>query len=114
VLPTHEAKPFASVDILAHRFPPGSIFQIPVDGVLKTALKLHARSPAELTLRFGCINSITPVMARAIGNEGDKRLSWAPNGNDSIENAADPLDDLEIRALGATTEIVSVTGISAT
>src|SRR5262249_54735588 len=111
---SHEAKPLASVNVPAQRFPPGLIFQIPADGVLEAAIKFHARSPAELTACFGCINSVPPVMARAIGNKGYKCFSRPRNRNDRIENAADPLGNLQIRVLGAATEIVFFAGTSAT
>src|SRR5713226_9761472 len=49
-------------------------------------------------------------MAGTIGDEGDERISRSRNRGNAIKDAADQLGDVQVRALGAASEIIAFSG----
>ena len=52
-------------------------------------------------------------MAGAVGDEGDERISRSRNRSNAIQNAADQLGDVQVRALVAASEIIAFSGPAA-
>src|SRR5258708_6176242 len=104
--PRENAKPFAGIDLLAQRPPPGFVLEKPDDGLLDAGLKVLMRPPANLCLDFGGVDGITRVVARAIGDEGDEIGVRVALWCQSIENGTDRPNYVDVLALVAATDIV--------
>src|SRR3569833_4093662 len=101
-----DAEPFAAIDGLAQRPPPGFVGEIPGNGFFQPGVEALLRSPSGFALDQRRIDGAAAVMARAVGNELDEvgmRLARRPQ---PVEDAADAGDDVDVRALPARADIV--------
>src|SRR3546814_8001576 len=88
-------------------FPDTTLFRslvvgIPVDGVGDTLLEAVRRRPTQLRLQLRRVDRVAAVVARAILDVGDLRVPrLAVTARAAlVEQRADGVDDLDVRALG--------------
>src|SRR6516225_3046896 len=63
---------FASIDVVAQRFPPPFVFHVPAHGLLYAGFESFVGMPTKLGFELGGIDGVALVMARTIGHETDQ------------------------------------------
>ena len=100
----------SAVAATAHRFDPFHVVQIPVDGFSQGILEPVPRFPAQLFAYLGCIDRIAPVMPRPIGDKVYQMLAGilARTTESPVHESAEPSDDIDVRPLGITADVVGL------
>jgi len=103
------AEAFAFVAILGDVVGPSPIFQIPVHGLGEAGFEGFERCPAEFGLEFGAVDRVAAVVAGAVGDIGDLGGVGGSIGAGGfrIEEGAEGVHDIEVRALIEAADIVS-------
>src|SRR5690606_40216999 len=68
--------------------------------------------PAELAFDLAGVDGVAAVVAGAVGDEGDELAPARSRGAHLVEQVADGLDDLEVRALVAAADVVGLAGLA--
>src|SRR5207253_1401392 len=77
------------------------VFLVPADGLRQTAGPRLDGPPAELSLDFGGIDRVAPIMARPVFHELDKGPGFS-------QRLQDRLDNLEVWAIVAGPDVVDL------
>src|SRR6516165_1672536 len=85
---------------------PLAVLDVPADRVAQPRLECMARTPAELTPNLRRVDRIAPVMAGAIRHERPECPMTRSSGCELIEDIADEIDDVEIRPLVPSADVV--------
>ena len=81
--------------------PPSLMLEVPLDGLLDAVLELRLRFPAEFRVDFRRVDSVTAVVAFAVGDVLDEVFGLA-------ELLEDGLDDVDVGALIVAADVVDL------
>jgi hypothetical protein len=83
--------------------------EIPRHGLLDARLERLEGAPSEFPLEFRGVDRASAVVTRPVGDEPDQRLARSPRrGLHGVEDIADPMRHVQVRALVAAADIVGL------
>lgn len=90
-----------------HRLHPFAVSEVPVNGAVQSLTEGDGLGPGELAFDFGTLNSITAVMSRSVGNEGNEILIVTEGPRAPVvHDAAELSDQIDVLPLVLTAQTV--------
>src|SRR5580700_3341443 len=101
----HETEARLAVTGVANGFPPVLVIEIPAHGLLDSGLEIVPRAPAEFAFDLGGIDRIAAIVTGTVLHEGDEVAMPRAVMRIFVEQVADDVYDMQVRALVASADI---------
>ena len=108
-----ETKPLAAINFVAKRLPPFWMVEIPLHGLFETSFETFLRMPAKLALDLARVDGVATIVSRPVRNKTGQFATRIFGRPYLVEQIADALDNLQIRAFAKTADIVFMPDLTA-
>src|SRR5207247_3451120 len=118
--PLTQPQALALVTARLHRLAPGPVGEVPADGGEQAALEVVAGPPAQLLPDLGGVDRVASIVAGTVLHEGlEPGVAFQPAGEeggvggrgvDLVQDRAEPVHHLQVRALVAPADVVLLPG----